>query len=47
MRGDGYGASEYLHELQEAGTWIHPSTGRWHELDGFLMRGGEIQRMVR
>ena len=29
------------------GTWRHPATGRWHELDGFLVRGGERQRMVR
>ena len=29
------------------GTWRHPKTGRWHELDGFLVRGGERQRMVR
>ena len=29
------------------GTWRHPATGRWHKLDGFLVRGGERQRMVR
>ena len=29
------------------GTWRHPATGRWHELDGFLVRGEERQRMVR
>ena len=29
------------------GMWRHPETGRWHELDGFLVRGGERQRMVR
>ena len=29
------------------GTWRHPATGRWHELDGFLVRGGERQKMVR
>ena len=23
------------------GTWRHPATGRWHELDRFLVRGGE------
>ena len=29
------------------GTWRHPATGRWHELDGFLVSEGETQRMVR
>ena len=29
------------------GTWKHPATGRWHKLDGFLVRGGERQRMMR
>ena len=29
------------------GTWRHPATGRWHELDGFLVIGGERQKMVR
>ena len=28
-------------------TWRHPATGRWHELDGFLVRVGERQTMVR
>ena len=29
------------------GTWRHPATGRGHELDRFLLRGGERQRMGR
>ena len=29
------------------GMWRHQATGRWHELDGVLVRGGERQRMVR
>ena len=28
------------------GTWGHPVTGRWHELDGYLVRERERQRMV-
>ena len=29
------------------GTWRCLVTGRWHELDGYLVRGGERQRLVR
>ena len=28
-------------------TRRHTAMGRWHELDGYLVRGGERQRMVR
>ena len=29
------------------GTWQHPRTGRWYELDGFLVRKEERHRLVR
>ena len=29
------------------GTWQHPRSGRWYELDGFVVRKEERQRLVR
>ena len=29
------------------GTWLHMRYGRWYELDGFVVRKNERQRMVR
>ena len=29
------------------GTWLHPRSGRWYELDGFVVRKEERQRLVR
>ncbi|XP_075264195.1 uncharacterized protein LOC142356111 [Convolutriloba macropyga] len=29
------------------GTWRHPRTGRWHEIDGFLVRQEDRSRWVR
>ena len=29
------------------GTWQHPATGRWYELDGFLVKKEERHRMVK
>ena len=29
------------------GTWQHPRSGRWYELDGFIVRKEERQRLVR
>ena len=34
-------------KYKRRGTWRHPATGRWHKLDGFLVRGEERQRMMR
>ena len=32
---------------ERRGTWLHPRSGRWYELDGFLMRKDERHRLVR
>ena len=31
----------------DRGTWFHEAYGRWYELDGFLLKQEQQQRIVR
>ena len=45
MNGLSY-ANSYMKHARR-GTWQHPRTGRWYDLDGFLVRRDERHAMVR